>query len=578
MASSDCTYDRRGNLLGGPTLYKTPSQAPDSFRPIAKPRAKTYEAVTAYQRREMVDVSRVIAAGVPIIRSALISAGEFAIGDSWHIRHKSANKAWGKRRDDWFNGTYAKDCNARGRQNDWLSTLRQLNWTRKVQGDYGIIFDGQPHKDTLTGREIAPTGRFKIIKFDRIATGLIGPGQTGVVKVGNGLDQCKELPRGQSYTNTYSSYSSYTAWPGIYIINDKSSPFDGQRIIDGVIVDANMVTLGYRITGYTDAGEPTYRDIPRAQMHFNFSAREDTDLIRGIPELGSKIIPIMHLDDIQNLIEMAIKLASALAIARESTDGKPSGGGVQFSRATTTDSEGATTVERTAVQDIFPGIIELATNNREKLTTLGFDRPSMNEEKFIQRVEKAVLHDVWPRDLIYPEDSGRAGTRATAVNANTISNWDQVCLGRDAAWIADRATEFAMRMGWIPTNDNLADPYQHVFTLPAKFSVDEGNDLKGYFLSLNRCCISRGIICEMGGYLAEEIEEQREAEIDRTIEAAKRLNSKHPEFAIKDLVLMLDNGDANISFTESPQPEAGPATPGEGGTQESRKPKPEEKK
>lgn len=554
--ATDCTIDRRGNVLGGISLYKTPSQSADSFRPIARPRAKTYEAVTSWQRREMVDVSRVIAAGVPIIRSALITSGEFAVGDSWHIKSRSSNKAWGKQRDEWFNCTYAKNCNANGQMNDWHSTLRQLNWTRKVQADYGIVFDGQPSQDPVTLKRRDPTGKFKIIKFDRIATGLIGTGRgPGSVSVGSGLEECKELPRAWNY---YSGSSGYSVWPGIYLINDASSPFDGYRIIDGVIVDANMTKVGYRITGFTEAGQPTYCDLPAAQIHFNFSAREDTDLIRGIPEIGSKIIPIMHLDDIQNLIEMAIKLASAMAVTRESTDGRPATSGVTFTKVQTTevDDNGEETTRNViqAVQDIFPGIIELATNNKEKISAVPFERPSLNEENFIRRVEKSILHDLWPRDLIYAEDSGRAGTRAIAVQANTISAWDQVCLGRDACWIANRATEFAMRAGFIPANDNLDDAYRQVFTLPAKFSVDEGNDLKGYFLSLNRCCISSGIICEMSGYLAEEIEEQREAEIMRRLDMARRISTKNPEFSVKEAYLLIDNSDQNISFAESVTP------------------------
>ena len=556
-------YGRRLALAAGPgSLYKTPSKMGGDFRAWPQPRAKTYEAVTSWQRREMVDISRVLAAGVPLIDSALKQAGEFAIGDSWHIKSRSSNRSWGKKRDEWFNEVYARDCNSRGPQYDWLSSLRVLNWSRKVEGDYGIIFDGKPRKDS-SGKEYAPTGKFSIIKYDRISTGVIGGWQgVAIVGVGNGLDECKELPKTWNY---YSGASGWSSWPGIYIINDKTSIFDGERIIDGVIIDANMKVLGYRLVGFSPGGLPVYCDIAKEQMHFNFSARQTSDYIRGIPELASKIIPLMHLDDVQHLISMAMKLASVLAIARESVDGNAMRAGrVEFEdREPMFDSSGNPVLDtagnqmqketKRAVSEFFPGLWELNVSNKEKLGVLEFNRPTMNEEAFIRRVEKAVLHDLWPRDLIYAEDSGRAGTRAIAVQANTISNWDQKCVERDARFIADRATEFAMRTGLIPMNDNLDDPYQHVFTIPAKFSVDEGNDLKGYLLSLSRCCISRGIICEMGGYLAEEIEEAREDEIDRILSAAERLAKKHDDFSVKELALMLDSGGQNISFADNAQ-------------------------
>lgn len=545
-------FDQRGNYFGGGnTLMKTPSQMGGAMRPVSRPRPKTYEAISSWQRREMVDVSRVIAAGVQNIRTALIQAGEYSVGDSWHIKYAGSNKGWGKKRDEWFNKFYSRDCNMRGRQSDWRSTLRQLNWTRKVQGDYGILFDGQTYTDPVTLKQQDPTGRFQIITFDRISTSVVGGSQPGVVSVGNGLQSLKELPKVQGYAYGSSIYG-YASWPGIYIINDKSSAFDGYRIIDGIIVDANMVRVGFRVTGYTDVGQPTYVDVPSERMQFNFSTREQTDLIRGIPDIGSKIIPIMHLDDVQHLISMAMKLASALAVTRESTDGQPR----TSSRSGRDEDDGdSSTHEKRNVQEIYPGIFELATNNKEALKTLGFDRPSMNEEAFVARIESSILHDLWPRSLIYSADAGRAGTRVIAAQANTICTWDQQCLERDATWIATRATEFAMRMGYVPTNDNLFDPYDFAWTVPGKFTVDEGNDSKMRLASLGRCTISRGMICELEGYLAEEIEEQRFTEEDRLAGLAEKMTAKHKWMTEKEWLLRLDSGVAMVSVAEQSGPE-----------------------
>ena len=555
MSDTDCTFDQRGNFWwGGNTLMKTPSQMGGDMRPISRPRAKSYEAISSWQRREMVDVSRVIAAGVQNIRTALLQAGEYSIGDSWHIKYRGTNKAWGRRRDESLNAGYFRDCNMRGKQSDWWSTLRQLNWTRKVQADYGILFDGQPSQDPVTLKTKDPTGKFQIVTFDRISTSIIGGSQPGVVSPGSGLDKLKELPKVQGYAYSSTIYG-YASWPGIYIINDKSSLFDGFRIIDGIIVDANMVRVGFRVTGFLENGQPTYVDVPAAQMHFNFSAREQTDLIRGIPEIGFKIIPTLHLDDVQHLITMAMKLASALAVTRETTDGQPRTNRAAYEDEGT-DEAGNPVRWKRAVQEIYPGLFELAVNNKESLKTLGFDRPSMNEEQFIARIETALLHDLWPRPLIYAGDSGRAGTRVTAAQANTICTWDQRCVERDGRWICDRRTEFEMRTGLIPYNDNLADPYNYVFTVPGKFTVDEGNDSKQRLQSLGRCTISRGMICELDGYLAEEIEEQRFAEEDRLMTHAEKLVAKHGWLTEKEALLRLDSGDAMQSYADNAQQDA----------------------
>lgn len=535
--------DQFGTRISSHTLYKTPSQRGGDFRPIAKPRAKTFEALSAYQRREQVDVSRVIAAGVPAIDTALTQAGEFSVGDSWHLKYRGRDKAWGKKRDDWFNHVYARDCNLRGSQSDWRSTLRQLNWTRKVQGDYGIVFDGQP--SGVKGRETAPTGKFMVITFDRIGNGL-----DGAVKVGNGLEQCQDLGRDGAAT-----YTSYGSWSGVYRINDPASPFDGYRLIDGVIVDGNLCVAGYRITGFNAAGQATYLDLPRQQLHFNFSARRQADQLRGIPELAEAIIPIMGLDDIQYLVTMAIKLASAMAVYRESTDGNPKLADRSNYDEEGTDAAGNSTTVKRSLQDMFPGIVELSVSNKEKMGVLNFNRPTMNEEAFIERVETSVLHKLWPRDLIYPASTGRAGARAIGIQANTICTWDQCCLERSARWIANNATAFSMRAGYVPGNDNLGDPYENVFTVPGKFTVDEGNDLKMRLQALGRCCISHGEICEADGYLWDEIVASRVTEIDRIMTEAEKLHQKHKAWDVRAIALMLDAGESNVSFSETQQPE-----------------------
>jgi hypothetical protein len=528
---------------------KTPSQMGGAMRSIARPRAKTYEAISAWQRREMVDVSRVIAASVQNVRTALLQAGEYSVGDSWHVKSRSTNKAWGKKRDESFHTGFFRDCNARGKQSDWWSTLRQLNWTRKVQADYGILFDGQPYTDTVTLKKTDPTGQFQIITYDRISTSIIGGSKPGAVGVGNGLEKLKELPKVQGYAYS-TSLSGQSSWPGIYIINDSASIFDGYRIIDGIIVDANMRRVGFRITGFTDAGVVTYVDVPAALMHFNFSAREQTDLIRGIPEIGSKIISIMHLDDVQHLITMAMKLAGKLAISRESKDGNPRQGGRSSRDEEIVDSAGNVNTFKRAVQQIDDGLFELATNNNEALKVLPFDRPSLNEENFIARIETALMHDLWPRPLIYSGESARAGSRITSAQARTICQWDQKCIERDARWICDRRTEYEMRMGFIPYNDNLADPYNYVFSIPGQFTVDEGNDNKMRLASLGRCTISRGMICELDGYLAEEIEDLREDEEDRLAVKAETLSKKHKWMTEKEWLLRLDNGSSQVSFSD----------------------------
>jgi len=90
-----------------------------------------------------------------------------------------------------------------------------------------------------------------------------------------------------------------------------------------------------------------------------------------------------------------------------------------------------------------------------------------------------------------------------------------------------------------------------VFTVPREFTVDEGNDLKMRLAALGRGIISRGRISELDGLLAEEIEEEREAEEDRMMAAAERLHEKHKWISQKECLLRMDAGETNISFADA---------------------------
>lgn len=541
-------FDPYGRAVSSNSLFKTPSQRPNDQRARPRPRPKTYEAVSAWQRREMVDVSRVIASGVPNIDAALTMAGEFAIGDSWHVKSRSQNKAWGKLRDRWLNEFWFRRCNAQGDMYDWRTTLKALIRALKVEADYGVVFDGRDTAD----REA--TGRFSVIRFDRIGT---GEGKT--VNLGNGLEKCQALGKDEwALTGMVS---------GMFRINDPASPFDGRRIVDGVIVDDNLHPIGYRILGYDSKGDAAYADVFRSQMHFNFSGRRLLDQIRGIPELAESILPTMSLDDYDWLIGIGMNLAASLSVVRESADGNPFRANRSLVEEEAEREDGTTYQRKTALEEVYPGIVELATNSKESLKTLNYDRPSMNEQEQIKRVETALLHKLWPRSLIYPEEFARAGGRATTIQANTIITYDQCCIERTARWLVDRATEFAMRRGFVPMNRAGYDPFDYIFTIPGKFTIDEGNDSKQRLASLGRCTISRGIICAADGYLAEEIEEERAAEIDRVLTLSKKIAAKHPEWTPKEVALMFDHTDANVSVSEQTPPQGAEDDPPARGTQ-----------
>jgi hypothetical protein len=84
-----------------------------------------------------------------------------------------------------------------------------------------------------------------------------------------------------------------------------------------------------------------------------------------------------------------------------------------------------------------------------------------------------------------------------------------------------------MKHGFIPRNDNGADAYMWEFGLPARLTVDQGNDEQAAREAIKMGLSSKAIEAQKRGYRAEMIEQQRLEEIERNAEAARKLVAKY---------------------------------------------------
>ncbi len=548
--------DQFGRAIGTRNLYPSPSSHPYDNRPKPVVRSKIYENQTPYTRWEQVNYSKVLSTQVTGIDAALGMKAKYAIGDAWHIVYHGDNAAWGERMEELFHQSYFQNCNVLGGAHDWHSTLRSLCRAFDVEADFAVWFDGADEN----GRQA--TGQFQVLDYSRIGTGI-----GWCVKAGSGLEQVRELgnaPYGYNYANGY--YSGWGSYLPFYIINDPASRFDGQRIIDGIIVDQNLRLLGYRVLGYNDQGQMTYADVPKEQLHFNYEVGDWINQLRGIPTLANLLDDANSVTDIIYYWKQGVQIASQKMVYRESLDGRPSAG-VQETEVVVNNVDGSTTTKLVAVEDAPAGIVELSTRKGEKLGTLDLNRPSMQEQEFVKLVETAYFHKHWPRCLIYPGDASRAPSRSIAQQVQVNIRQRQMTLERTARWIANRRIELAMRRGEIPQNNNLFDPYNYGFSLPGKYTVDEGNDGKMMLQMLGRGCISRGIICNDMGVQEKKILRANFNSVDALAAKAEELKQRHPWMTEVDALNRLDNnGNPNVQTippaNEPDGDETDPSAPG----------------
>ena len=553
MADS-CILDWTGKPIKSRGLYPLPLTHAQDSRPRPIVRAKIYENLSPRERWEQVNYSMVIASRVPGIDAALKQQALFAVGDAWHVSYNGVDEGWGEVMEDWINEVYSRDCNVMGTMHgphDFHSTLKQLCRTINTQADYGAVFDED-------------SGKAQFLDYSRFGAGF-GYG----LAAGRDLLDCNEMGAGPSWSAPmqwgFGYASGWGSFIPYYIINEPNSPFNGQRMVDGRIVDANLRPLGMRILGYDRQGKPTYCDLPTGLVHFNFESEDWLNQLRGIPSLATLLDDCNAAEDAKYYWEQAVLNSASRAVTRTTKDGKPPPGAVQETEVDIPQPDGSTKKFTVRVEKNKAGIYELSSDNGEELKTLDFNRPSPDERELVRTLETAFFHKHWPRGLIYADDIPGRAARGIMQQVRQIIWSKQRTIERTARWWIDRAISWGMRNGRIPMNNRAGDPYNYEFSLPGEFTLDEGNDGKLQMSLLGRCCITRGIIASKQGLQEKKVRKANVISVRALATEAQAIAQDFNWLTPMEALNRLDNnGNVNQPMAQEPsateEPEPKPAT------------------
>lgn len=489
-------------------------------------RARSYENVTPWQRRDLINWCWGIYSKIANVRGAIHFKTDFACSDGCYVEYRGQDKTWGKRLESHLNETYYPNCNLAGENHDFHTTLAEVSIALETHGQVGWMFDN------------VKTGRIKLISASSIGNGMSPDSKSGAVY---------ELGK----ADTSWSYWGLSAGTGAFTNSAliERGPFIGHYITDGIIHTRGMVVVGYRLLGFGEDGKASYADFSTQQMGLIYEPKF-TDQIMGYPGLSGIVESVGTVDDWNYYIGQAMKLSAAFAVTRKSKDGNPQRGG----RATLDPNEAGTAkADRQAVQAfeiVGAGLVELATDNNEEIGHVPFERPSMNEEAFIERVETGFFCDLWPRGFIYNNDSGRAASRMTVVQAKQIVWKRHRTLNRFGVQWLRLKTAHAMKNGEIPVNDNLFDPYMIRLSTPAEISVDEGNDAKIDLAKLGRGATSHQVMCAKDGLNWEQLDDENFHTLTTRMKKAKTIfdsddnkdSDGDPILSIKEILQRIDNG------------------------------------
>lgn len=542
--SASCILDSFGRPAQSVGLYRTPSSNPAATRLKPQLRQRSYENVSPWQRRDLINWCWGIYGKITNVSAAVDTKTSFACSDGCYTQYYGQNKDWGKAMMASINGPFYRNCNLLGENHDFHASLAELSTAIETHGQVGWVFD-------------SVEGKFKFISANSIGNGMSPDSKSGAVY---------ELGKADASL----SYWGLATCSGGFsnLLKIERGPFAGNFIIDGIIVNRSMKHLATRVLGFNEAGEASHADLPVGVLNLVYEPKF-TDQIMGYPGLADIVEAVGTVDDWNHYIGQAMKLSAAFAVTRKSKDGKPSANArrVQLDEEVDDGLGGTARNVRVMAHEIVQaGLVELATDNNEEIGSVPFDRPSMNEEAFIARIETGIFAKHCPREFIYTDGAGRAAARISVIRFRQ-NVWNRhKTLARFGAAVVQRRIAWEMQRGLLPKNQDLADPYLIQISTPAEASVDEGNDAKIDLAKLGRGATSHRIICAKDGRDEETVDEDNFSTLTRRMARAKEIHASKenqgpdgepPILTIKEILQRIDNGgnpNQQLDLTE-PGPE-----------------------
>lgn len=475
----------------------------------AKPRywlsTDTKVNVSEGDRYELVNYARQLFAQVDVLNAAVNQRADWAFGDAWDYHYAGEDPEWGAEAENFVNCQFFPNCNIRGPQYDWKTSLGLSSIAWDVDGDDAMVLtqtaSGFPQVAFYPATKISSVAKYGTTQKS---------GNMGVVQGGQ---------------------------------------FDGQRIFDGVIFDRSMRMLGLRIAG--DDGE--YQDISAYNCDLAYEPQWN-DQARGIPKAATGLLRWMDLQDIDDFLRRGVKRAASIGLMTKNAEGEAPVGNETIIGDENPDSN-RTTINGAPVADRKIGYEEieggemyyLSAPEGESIEALTYKNPHPNVEAHIERITRGCLASIgWFIELLDLQKTGRAPSRILCSLANQSIGRRQRTGHRRWRRAISYAIALGMKNGYLTKNNNGHDAYIMEAGLPAPISADAGNDYQADREALKLGITTEAIICQkIHGKHYREIKQQRAKEIMENIEAAIAINKAHPQISFDRSLELIEQRSPN---------------------------------
>jgi hypothetical protein len=389
-------------------------------------------------------------------------------------QYAGANKAWGEKAEQWLT-EWHRVMDVAGWPYDYQAYLQNLIVAPMVDGDTGTLLTETP--EGYPQIQVIPSHR---------------------------IDCNQDVVAGGAYA--------------------------GQPIVDGCIVGVLGNTTAYRLK----EGEG-WRDVPTASMFLTFTPSQ-TGQVRGVSDLASSAFDWQDTAEIRRFEMLAQKAFSSQTIIETNETGDADDVAQVISGQPTFNTDG--TARAPAVQTMDGGTYRyLKAGSGSKLEAFDWNRPNQNAQAFMETIVRDAFRGA-EMDALFsldPKNVGGGPMRIIVERVNATLNKRRKQVEKACRRVDGFAIAKAIKLGLLePDVDWWKWEYQGPGDVTADRKYDSDVDLQEIQAGI---ATRKKSIARRGGYI-EEVDAQRESEVDSDLERAKRLSAKHGITIMEAMVLL----------------------------------------
>ena len=250
------------------------------------------------------------------------------------------------------------------------------------------------------------------------------------------------------------------------------SPWNGYRLVDGVIVNDVGRPLAYRVH---DDARASFQDISAVDMKLRFLPRY-ADQVRGFSALGCAMVDFQDVDEVRRFELVAQKLAASIVLAETNETGLPPDSAESMLGEDTTETNPDANIAMHTMQGGEIRYFRSGTGG--KLEALMADRPTPAQQSFADSIIRQAMAGMgWSIDyFLDPSKVGGASMRVVVERINRhVGMMRTQCLFPLARSVDAWRIAKAMKEQMLPWSDDWHRwRYQGAanITADAKYSAD----------------------------------------------------------------------------------------------------------